>query len=114
MANELFNFRHLVRPLTPAQRMDAVKAVVAAARLGLKYMYSVREVAGILHWSKDMVYDALHSYKIDAFHVLGLVRVAWWSLAEYLLDPAEDLDDVFCRFIESLPRKTPRKEESAC
>ena len=105
MANELFNFRELVQPLTPEQRMSAVKAVIRDARYGLKYVYTMKEVAGILHWSKDMVYDALHLYRIDAFRVLSLVRIAWWSLAEYLLDPADDIDSLFYAMIDSLPRK---------
>ena len=110
MANELFNFRELVQSLTFSQRMDAVKTVVANAYLGIKYTYSMKEVAGILHWSKDMVYDALYLYRIDGFRVLSLVRIAWWSLAEYLLDSAEDIDSLFYAMIESLPH---REDEDA-
>lgn len=114
MTGELFDLRELRQLLTPAERMEKVREVVRAAQLGVKYVYSMREVCGILHWSKDQIYDALHSYKIDGFYILSLVRIAWWSLAEYLLDPAEDLDDVLHNFIESLPKKPPRKEEPAC
>ena len=105
MANELFNFRELVQPLTPDQRLSAVETVVRDALYGLKYVYSMKEVAGILHWSKDMIYDALYMYRIDGFRVLSLVRIAWWSLAEYLLDPADDIDASFYAMIDSLPRK---------
>lgn len=105
MANELFNFRELVQPLTPDQRLRAVENVVQDALYGLKYVYSMKEVAGILHWSKDMIYDALHLYRIDGFRVLSLVRVPWWSLAEYLLDPAGDIDTLFYAMIDSLPHK---------
>lgn len=105
MANELFNFRELVQPLTPDQRLRAVETVVRDALYGLKYVYSMKEVAGILHWSKDMIYDALHLYRIDGFRVLSLVRIAWWSLAEYLLDSAEDIDSLFYAMIESLPHR---------
>lgn len=110
MANELFNFRELVQPLTPDQRLRAVETVVRDALYGLKYVYSMKEVAGILHWSKDMVYDALYLYRIDGFRVLSLVRIAWWSLAEYLLDSAEDIDSLFYAMIESLPH---REDEDA-
>lgn len=105
MANELFNFRELVQPLAPDQRLRAVKTVVRDACYGLKYVYSMKEVAGILHWSKDMIYDALYMYRIDGFRVLSLIRIAWWSLAEYLLDPADDIDTLFYAMIDSLPRK---------
>lgn len=105
MANELFNFRELVQPLTSDQRLRAVETVVRDALYGLKYVYSMKEVAGILHWSKDMVYDALHLYRIDGFRVLSLVRIAWWSLAEYLLDPTDDIDALFYAMIDSLPHK---------
>lgn len=105
MANELFNFRELVQPLTPDQRLRAVETVVRDALYGLKYVYSMKEVAGILHWSKDMVYDALHLYRIDGFRVLSLVRIAWWSLAEYLLDSTDDIDALFYAMIDSLPHK---------
>lgn len=105
MTNELFNFRELVQPLTPDQRLRAVETVVRDALYGLKYVYSMKEVAGILHWSKDMIYDALYLYRIDGFRVLSLVRIAWWSLAEYLLDPADDIDALFYGMIDSLPHK---------
>lgn len=105
MANELFNFRELVQPLTPDQRLGAVETVVRDALYGLKYVYSMKEVAGILHWSKDMIYDALYLYRIDGFRVLSLVRIAWWSLAEYLLDPADDIDTLFYAMIDSIPHK---------
>lgn len=105
MANELFNFRELVQPLTAEQRLQAVKTIVQDAFYGLKYVYSMKEAAGILHWSKDMIYDALYLYRIDGFRVLSLVRIAWWSLAEYLLDPADDIDALFYAMIDSLPHK---------
>ncbi len=105
MAKELFNFRELVQPLTADQRARAVQTVVRDACYGLKYVYNMKEVAGILHWSKDMIYDALYLYRIDGFRVLSLVRIPWWSLAEYLLDPADDIDALFYAMIDSLPHK---------
>ena len=105
MANELFNFRELVQPLTPDQLARAVQTIVRDACYGIKYVYNMKEVAGILHWSKDMIYDALYLYRIDGFRVLSLVRIAWWSLAEYLLDPADDIDALFYGMIDSLPHK---------
>jgi len=114
VANELFDIRELRQPLTPSERMRQVHEVVRSARLGVKYVYSMREVCGILHWSKDQVYDALHTYKIDGFYVLSLVRIAWWSLAEYLLDPADDMDNLFYELVDSLPRKESGKERVKC
>lgn len=108
MANELFNFREFVQPLTPEQRIAVVKDIIQNASYGIKYVYTMKEVAGILHWSKDMVYDALHMYRIDGFRILSIIRIAWWSLAEYLLDPADDIDSLFYSMIESIPRKENR------
>ena len=113
MAKELFNFRELVQPLTPPQRLSAVKDIVRSAQYGIKYTYTMKEAAGILHWSKDQVYDALYMYKIDGFRVLSIIRIAWWSLAEYLLDPAEDVDFFFDAMIKSLPKKKGQEEGSA-
>lgn len=105
MTKELFNSRELVQPLTADQRARAVQTIVRDACYGLKYVYNMKEVAGILHWSKDMIYDALHLYRIDGFRVLSLVRIPWWSLAEYLLDPVDDIDTLFYAMIDSLPHK---------
>ncbi len=66
MANELFNFRELVQPLTPDQRLRAVETVVRDALYGLKYVYSMKDMSGNLHWSKDMIYDALFYAMIDS------------------------------------------------
>ena len=90
--NELFDIKELRKSLTQSERKTAAKRIINAANLGKQYCYTLREAAGILHWS---------------FHILGLVRIPWWSLAEYLIDPADDIDSVFSRYIASLPRRDP-------
>lgn len=103
--NELFDIKELRKSLTQSERKTAAKRIINAANLGKQYCYTLREAAGILHWSYDQIFDAVHFFKIDSFHILGLVRIPWWSLAEYLIDPADDIDSVFSRYIASLPRR---------
>lgn len=105
--NELFDIKELRKSLTQTERKTAAKRIIKAANLGKQYCYTLREAAGILHWSYDQIFDAVHFLKIDSFHILGLVRIPWWSLAEYLIDPADDIDSVFSRYIASLPRRDP-------
>lgn len=106
--NELFDIKSLRKTLTLTERKTTAKKIIKAASLGIKYCYTLKEAAGILHWSYDQIFDAVHSFKIDCFHILGLVRIPWWSLAEYLIDPADDIDSVFNRYISSLPRREKR------
>lgn len=61
--------------------------------------------AGILHWSYDQIFDAIHFYRLDAVVFLNLVRIPWWSLAEYLADPADDIDRATAEYLQSIPRR---------
>lgn len=103
----LFDFRDdpCCAPLTEQQRINAAKDVIKQAKYGVKYAYTMSEVAGILHWSYDQIFDAIHFFKLDAYQILSLVRVPWWSFAEYLIDPAEDVDDLFQKYLDKIPRK---------
>lgn len=102
---ELFNIRELREPLTREQCALVLSSIVSRARLGGKYFYTLKESAGLLHWSYDQIFDAVHFYRLDAVRLLGLVRVPWWSLAEYLLDPAEEVDAALAAYLDALPRR---------
>ena len=104
---ELFDFKTdpCFAPLTEEQRITAAKDIIKSAKYGVKYAYSMSEIAGILHWSYDQMFDAIHFFKLDAYQVLSIVRIPWWSLAEYLIDPAEDVDDLFQKYLDKIPRK---------
>ncbi len=102
---ELFNVKELRTPLSESQRFSAAKRVIAAAQLGIKYCYKIKEAAGILHWSDDQMFEAIKYYRIDAVEALGMVRIPWWSLAEYLIDPADDVDKCMTKYLESIPHK---------
>lgn len=103
------NINQYREPLTIAQRAKEIDAVIRNARLGIKYMYDLREAAGILHMSYDEMQTAMHLYRIDVTHILTAMRVPWWSLAEYLIDPADDIETQFYVWVERLPRKNPLK-----
>lgn len=104
---ELFDFKTdpCFAPLTEEQRLTAAKDIIKSAKYGVKYAYSMSEIAGILHWSYDQMFDAIHFFKLDAYQVLSIVRIPWWSLAEYLIDPAEDVEYLFQKYLDKIPRK---------
>ena len=104
---ELFDFKTdpCFAPLTEEQRITAAKDIIKSAKYGVKYAYSMSEIAGILHWSYDQMFDAIHFFKLDAYQILSIVRIPWWSLAEYLIDPAEDVEYLYQKYLEKIPRK---------
>lgn len=103
---ELFDVKSLRQPLTVNQRLAAAKKIISAAKFGIKYSYKLKEAAGILHWSSDQIFDAVKFYKIDAIQVLGMIRIPWWALAEYLIDPADDVEKMLAQYVNSLPHKS--------
>lgn len=106
----LFDVKEFREPLSLAQRQNAVKKIVLNAKLKNKLSYTTNEACGILHWSKDQMFDALHFFKLDSFEVLSCVRIPWWSLAEFLLFPGDEIDAVFNKWINSIPQKTKDKK----
>ncbi len=103
--NLLFNPSEYIKPLSPIEKKKLVRDIVRMARLGCKYMYEVREAAGLLHISYDEIQTLLHYYKLDAILVMSAIRIPWWSLCEYILDPADDIDYMFGSYLKSLPQK---------
>jgi hypothetical protein len=99
---DLWKFR---AALTEPERIALAKQVIRDAKLGLRYFYPLRMAAGLLHLSTDEIQSAVHFYRIDCTALLSTFRIPWWSLAEYLLDPADDLEIAFYEYINSLPRR---------
>lgn len=102
---ELFDLKELRRPLSSSQRRAQLFSVVNSARLGRQFFYTMKQAAGILHWSYDQIFDAIHFYRLDAVVFLNLVRIPWWSLAEYLADPADDIDRATAEYLQSIPHR---------
>jgi hypothetical protein len=98
---ELFDLTELRVPLSPARKDAALRRVTSAARLGLKYTYTIKEAAGILSLSRDEVDYLVHSYCLDVLAIGTVYRVPWYSLAEYILDPGDDIDEALDEFIRS-------------
>jgi len=98
---ELFNLCELRTKLTPDQRDSVLRRIVSAARLGLKYTYTIKEAAGVMSLSRDEIDYLIHTYRMDALAIGIIYRIPWYSLAEYILDPGDDIDEVLDEFIRS-------------
>lgn len=98
---ELFDLTELRIPLTQTQKEEALRRIITAAKCGAKYTYTIKEACGILGISRDSMDYLVHTYRIDAVAIGIIFRIAWYSLAEYLIDPADDIDEVFDEFIRS-------------
>jgi hypothetical protein len=93
-------------PLTIDQRRNKADVVIKRAELGLQYMYNLQDAAGICHMSYDEMQTAIHTYRIDATRILTAVRIPWWSLAEYLLDPADDVEQELNEWMAAIPHRS--------
>lgn len=97
-------------PLTQGEKESVIRRVIDNANLGAKYMYHVREACGLLHVTYDEMQTLLNYYKLDCVVIRDtIIRIPWWSLAEYLIDPAEDLEAAFYAYLKSLPHKEPEE-----
>lgn len=100
-SGELFDLSELRVPLSSHQKDAALCRIVSAARLGVQYTYTIKQAAGILSVSRDTMDYLIHSYRLDTL-VIGIIyRIPWYSLAEYILDPGDDIDRVFYEYIRS-------------
>lgn len=98
---ELFDLTELRVPLSPEKKDEALRRIVDAARYGAQYTYTIKEACGILGISRDSMDYLIHTYRLDAIAINGIYRIAWYSLAEYILDPADDVDEIFYEYIRS-------------
>lgn len=111
---ELFSISELRQPLTPEEKDALIDRIIRYARLGRQYMYEVREAAGLMHISYDEIQTLLNFYKLDCIVIKDtIVRIPWWSLAEYLIDPAEDVENAFQDYLKSLPKGSLNNKKSA-
>lgn len=105
MIPELFSAADYRRPLTDFERETLIDSIYRRAKLGAKYMYSVRETSGMFHISFDEMQTLLTFYRIDCIKIREVVRIPWWSLCEYLIDPADDVDEAVEKYLSALPHK---------
>lgn len=111
---ELFSISELRQPLSPEEKEELIERIVRHAQIGYQYMYDVREAAGLMHISYDEIQTLLNFYKLDCFTIRGtVIRIPWWSLAEYLLDPAEDMETALQDYLKSLPKGSLSNKKSA-
>lgn len=104
--NELFEDLSIYRPpLTSREKNELVRCLIRDARLGIRYLYEIKAAAGLLHMSYDEIMTAIHFYRIDTTSILSALRIPWWSLCEYLIDPADDLDAAFNEYLDSIVNK---------
>jgi len=98
---ELFELSELRIPLTPPMKETTLRRITEAARLGAQYTYTIKKACGILGISRDSMDYLIHTYRVDAVAVGTIYRIAWYSLAEYIIEPGEDVDEVFYEYIRS-------------
>lgn len=111
---ELFSISELRKPLTAEEKEALIRRIVRNAHLGIQYMYEVREAAGMMHISYDEIQTLLNFYKLDCTVLRDtIVRIPWWSFAEYLIDPADDMETALQDYLKALPHKEPEEKLTA-
>jgi excisionase family DNA binding protein len=98
---ELFELTKLRTPLSPSQKDAVLRRIVIAARLGVQYTYTIEEACGILAVSRDVMDNLIHFYRLDALVIGTIYRIPWYSLAEFILDPGDDLEGALDELIQS-------------
>ena len=112
--NELFSVSELRQPLTPEEKNALIRRIIRNARLGIQYMYEVREAAGMMHISYDEIQTLLNFYRLDCVVIRDtIIRIPWWSFAEYLIDPADDMETALQEYLKSLPHREPEEKKIA-
>lgn len=102
------------QPLTLEQKDELVEHIVKSAKLGHRYMYGVKETCGMIHVTYDEMQTLLNFYKLDCIIIRDtIVRIPWWSLAEYLIDPADDVETAMYDYLKSLPHGSLKDRLSA-
>jgi hypothetical protein len=98
---ELFDLTELRIPLSPSQKDTVLRRIITAARLGAQYTYTIKETCGILAVSRDIMDSLIHFYRLDALSIGTIYRIPWYSLAEFILDPVDDIKEGLDEFIQS-------------
>jgi hypothetical protein len=95
-------------PSTQEGRSLLIHHIIRNAENGTRYMYREKEVCTMLRVTYDEIQTLLNYYRLDCTVIRDtVIRIPWWSLAEYLIDPAEDLEAAFYAYLKSLPHKEP-------
>lgn len=118
----LFTYEELKQsPLTQIQKKELLKELKVRADFGAQYLYDVKITAAMLHLSYDEMQTLIYSYKIDAVAVRASIKIPWWSISEYIIDPADDLEEALHKYVQSLPHRrikksntTPHEEAKFC
>lgn len=106
MKNGLFTTEELRQPaLTQQDRETALARLKKRAYWGIQYLYGVQETAAILHLTADEMQGLIYSYRLDCTRIRTTLRIPWWSICEYLIDPAEDIDRAVEDYLKTLPQK---------
>lgn len=106
MQLELFTRVELKQPdLTAEDKEYLIHKLIYQAKCGIQYLYGVYETANMLRLTIDQMQGLIYSYKLDCTSIRTALRVPWWSICEYLIDPAEDLDKAVAEYMRSLPQK---------
>lgn len=109
----LFTYEELKQPpLTQTQKKDLLKELKHRADFGAQYLYDVKITAAMLHLSYDEMQTLIYSYKIDAVAVRASIKIPWWSISEYIIDPADDLEEALRNYVQSLPHRRIKKSNT--
>lgn len=103
---EFFLTEELKQPaLTEVEKLEVIDNLLKRAKLGVQFLYGVYETANMLRLTIDEMQGLIYSYKLDCTSIRTSLRVPWWSICEYLIDPAEDVDKAVADYIRTLPQK---------
>ncbi|MBR3550112.1 MAG: hypothetical protein IKN90_08545, partial [Treponema sp.] len=91
-----------------------IRRIIRNAQLGARYMYRAKEVCAMLRITYDEIQTLLNYYRLDCVVIRDtIIRIPWWSLAEYLIDPAEDVDTAMNEYLKALPHGNLKEYLSA-
>ena len=103
---EFFTSEELRQPhLTKKEKDDLIQNLIGRAQLGVQFLYTVNDTANMLRLTIDEMQGLIYSYRLDCTSIRTSLRVPWWSICEYLIDPADDIDKAVAEYIRSLPQK---------
>lgn len=103
---EFFSTEELKQPaLSLDEKEELIHNLIERARLGVQFMYGVYETASMLRLTIDEMQGLIYSFKLDCTSIRTILRVPWWSICEYLIDPADDIDKAVAEYLKSLPHK---------
>ncbi|MDO5331808.1 MAG: hypothetical protein Q4E99_03935 [Bacillota bacterium] len=103
---EFFTTEELKQPeLTEHDKHEIIENLLRRAKLGVQFLYDVHETANMLRLTIDEMQGLIYSYRLDCTSIRTTLRIPWWSICEYLIDPAEDVDKAVQDYLKTLPQK---------